>query len=60
VNTVQYDTVTRALGWQSRFRWIERPGNDIYFVYTRNWVDLNRWSAFDQKAAAKIVTTYRF
>jgi hypothetical protein len=60
VNRLQYDTVTRGLGWQARFRWILRPGNDVYFVYTRNWRELERWSALDQKAAAKIVTTYRF
>ena len=60
VTTMQYDTVSRGLGWQSRFRWILRPGNDVYFVYTRNWVNLDQWVAFDHKAAAKIVTTLRF
>ena len=60
VTTIQYDTVTRGLGWQSRFRWIQRPGNDVYFVYTHNWINEDRWVAFDHKAAAKIVTTYRF
>jgi len=60
VTTVQYDTVTRGLGWQSRFRWIQRPGNDVYVVYTRNWVNLDTWQAFDHRAAAKVVTTYRF
>jgi hypothetical protein len=60
VNRLQYDTRTRGLGWQSRFRWIERPGNDIYFVYTRNWVVRDRWSVLDQKGSVKVVTTYRF
>ena len=32
-NNIQYDTVSRVLGWQTRFRWILRPGNDIFFVY---------------------------
>ena len=27
VNNVQYDTVSGVAGWQSRFRWIVRPGN---------------------------------
>ena len=27
------------MGWQSRFRWIMRPGNDLYVVYTHNWLD---------------------
>lgn len=30
VNRVQFDTVTRRLGWQSRFRWIMSPGNDVF------------------------------
>jgi hypothetical protein len=31
-NNLQYDTVSRLLGWQLRFRWIRRPGNDVYLV----------------------------
>ncbi len=30
VNTVQFDTVSSVLGWQSRFRWILKPGNDLF------------------------------
>jgi Domain of unknown function (DUF5916) len=37
-NSIQYDSVSRTLGWQARFRWILQPGNDFYFVYTQNWV----------------------
>ena len=43
VNNVQYDSVSRLLGWQARFRWIVRPGNDIYFVYSHNWLDDPVW-----------------
>ena len=39
VNNIQYDTVSQVLGWQSRFRWIMKPGNDLYIVYTQNWLD---------------------
>jgi hypothetical protein len=39
VNNIQYDTVSRVLGWQARYRWIMRPGNDLYLVYTHNWRD---------------------
>jgi len=60
VNRLQYDTVTGQLGWQSRFRWITRPGNDIFFVYTRNWVDRTTLQTFDQKGSIKIVRTIRF
>ncbi len=68
VNNVQYDSVSKILGWQSRFRWIVTPGNDIFFVYTHNWVDAfdpldPRQSTFrtlDRRAAAKAVYTKRF
>src|SRR5690606_29073798 len=30
INNVQYDSVSRVLGWQARFRWIVAPGNDLY------------------------------
>ncbi len=65
VNNVQYDSVSRVLGWQSRFRWIMKPGNDIFFVYTHNWIDQldpasSRFSTLDRRAAAKAVYTKRF
>jgi Domain of unknown function (DUF5916) len=60
VNRLQYDTVTRQLGWQSRFRWITRPGNDIFFVYTHNWVDRTTLQTLDRKGSIKIVRTIRF
>ena len=64
VNNVQFDTVSQALGWQSRFRWILTPGNDIFFVYTHNWIDpvdpSRRYVTLDRRAAAKVVYTKRF
>ncbi len=63
VNNVQYDTVSGVAGWQSRFRWIARPGNDIYVVYTHNWLDtpgLDRFVTQDKRIATKLLYTYRF
>ncbi len=60
VNRLQFDTVTRQLGWQSRFRWITRPGNDIFFVYTHNWTDRTTLQTLDRKGSLKIVRTIRF
>lgn len=64
VNNVQYDSVSRVVGWQSRFRWIMKPGNDIFFVYTHNWIDpvdpSARFATLDRRAAAKAVYTKRF
>jgi hypothetical protein len=63
VNNVQYDTVSGVAGWQSRFRWIVRPGNDIYIVYTHNWLDdplLAQFATQDRRLSTKAVYTYRF
>ena len=63
VNTFQFDSVSSVLGWQSRFRWILKPGNDLFVVYTQNWLDdlsLNRFSTINRRAASKIQYTFRF
>jgi hypothetical protein len=55
--------VSSVLGWQSRFRWILKPGNDLYIVYTQNWLDdtiLNRFSTLNRRAASKVLYTRRF
>ena len=68
VNNVQYDSESRLLGWQMRFRWIRRPGNDLYLVYTHNWLEFDRFDEFrerrfatlDNRLAMKAVYTLRF
>jgi hypothetical protein len=63
VNNIQYDTQSSVIGWQSRFRWILRPGNDFYVVYTHNWLDdltQNRTYTLDRRAATKLSYTKRF
>jgi hypothetical protein len=63
VNNIQYDTQSAVLGWQSRFRWIVKPGSDLYVVYTHNWVDdplQNRFDTLDRRAATKVLYTHRF
>jgi hypothetical protein len=63
VNTVQYDTVSEILGWQFRLRWIVSPGNDLYLVYTQNWIDhpvIDRFTTQDRQASAKFIYTYRW
>ena len=47
VNNLQYDTESRLLGWQLRLRWIRRPGNDFYVVYTHNWQEFQPLDPFD-------------
>jgi hypothetical protein len=59
-NNIQYDSVSRLLGWQSRFRWIARPGNDLYFVWMHNWLDVDdHLTTIDRNAAIKLLYTYR-
>ena len=63
VNNVQYDSQSAVIGWQSRFRWIINPGNDLYFVYIHNWLDdvlSNRTYTLDRRLSSKFVYTHRF
>jgi hypothetical protein len=63
VNSVQYDSVSGVVGWQSRFRWILKPGTDLYVVYNHNWLDdpvLDRFATLDRRFASKVLYTHRF
>jgi hypothetical protein len=62
---LQYDDVSGLPGWQMRFRWIRRPGNDLCFVYTHNWREVlqtgvRRLTMLDNRLATKLVYTLRF
>jgi hypothetical protein len=61
-NNVQYDTDSNELGWQLRFRWIQRPGDDVFFIWTQNWHEGigTRFESLDRRGVAKIVRTIRF
>jgi hypothetical protein len=40
-----------------------KPGNDLYVVYTHNFVEdplLDRFSTLDRRAASKVLFTHRF
>ena len=63
VNNIQFDSVSANMGWQSRLRWILKPGNDLYLVYTQNWHDdavADRFVTLERRGAAKFVYTYRY
>jgi hypothetical protein len=60
-NLVQYDSVSRILGGQSRLRWTLKPGNDLYLVVSRGWFrrfDGRYLPEFD-RASAKLQYTFR-
>jgi hypothetical protein len=42
MNYIQYDDISRLLGWSARLRWQISPGNDLYIVYNKNWE--RRWN----------------
>ncbi len=63
VNNIQYDSQSGVVGLQSRFRWILKPGNDLYVVYTHNWLDdplRNQIYTLDRRIASKFLFTKRF
>jgi hypothetical protein len=59
-NNVQFDSASKVVGLQSRFRWIVRPGNDVFFVWLNNWLDQGeRFTTLDRSVVTKIVYTHR-
>ena len=62
-NLAQYDNASRIAGWQSRFRWILRPGNDLFLVVNRGWFrtfDDGRFEPRFDRESAKLQYTFRF
>jgi hypothetical protein len=60
-NLVQYDSESRILGFQTRFRWTVRPGSDLFVVVSRGWYrrfDGDYLPSFD-KGSAKVQYTIR-
>ena len=61
-NLEQYDNESRLLSFQSRFRWILKPGNDLFLVVNRGWTktfDGSFESTFD-RTSSKLQYTFRF
>jgi len=61
-NLEQYDNESRVLGFQSRFRWILKPGSDLFLVTNRGWVKTFDGS-FDEtfnRTSSKLQYTFRF
>ncbi|MBL8172495.1 MAG: DUF5916 domain-containing protein [Blastocatellales bacterium] len=63
-NLVQFDNESRNLGWQSRVRWIPRPGNDLFVVFNQGW-EQRQLGGFNFRTAGtrltgKLQYTFRF
>jgi hypothetical protein len=61
-NFVQYDTDSRNIGLQSRFRWILKPGNEFFVVLNHNWQEnaLDRFESAQTSFRIKFNYAFRF
>jgi hypothetical protein len=61
-NLEQYDNESGFLSFQSRFRWILRPGNDLFLVVNRGWVKTfdDRFQSTFDRTSSKLQYTFRF
>ena len=60
-NYVQYDNKSGKMGWQSRFRWIIKPGKEVFFVWNSIAADpYERFQIQETSARLKVKYTIRF
>jgi uncharacterized protein DUF5916 len=61
-NLEQYDNESKVLSFQSRFRWILKPGNDLFVVVNRGWVRNfdGRFDSIFDRTSSKLQYTFRF
>jgi hypothetical protein len=60
-NFIQYDNFSHEMGWQSRFRWIVTPGNEILLVWNSMSLDpLDRFEITQSSTRLKLKYNYRF
>ncbi|MBN1464439.1 carbohydrate binding family 9 domain-containing protein [candidate division KSB1 bacterium] len=54
-NFIQYDNLSKKLGWQSRFVWILKPGRELFLV----WKSISQ-NPFDRFAMTESATRLKF
>ncbi|MGE5394868.1 MAG: hypothetical protein ACM3P1_08990, partial [Candidatus Saccharibacteria bacterium] len=60
-NYFQYDNATEKMGWQSRFQWIVKPGNEIILAWTSGWSQpADRWLMNESALRFKVKYNIRF
>jgi hypothetical protein len=63
MNYLQYDNVSKNLGFTSRFRWIITPGNEIYFIFSKSWEKrwdpISRFEPLAGRGVFKITLSWR-
>lgn len=50
-NYLQYDNASKIAGWQARFQWIIKPGNEIILAWTSNFNKPGNTFLLDESAA---------
>ena len=60
-NYIQYDNVSQKIGWQSRFRWILKPGNEILLVWNSTLYEQPEKDRFTlQESFTRLKLNYNF
>jgi len=60
-NYFQYDNGSKKTGWQSRFQWIVKPGNEIILAWTSGWLQpADRFILNESALRLKIKYNIRF
>jgi hypothetical protein len=59
---IQYDDYSKTMGWQSRFRWIVTPGNEMYVTWNSKWYEptWDHWQVSESASRIKLRYNYRF
>ena len=58
---VQYDNQSDSIGINSRFRWIVKPGSDVFLVFNRGFdVNDRHFHTASTEVTGKLVWTFRF
>jgi hypothetical protein len=67
-SNVQWDDISDTVGLFALFRWIVKPGNEIFFVYNHNWQQFGenedlldrRFATLSRGATLKVNYTWRW
>jgi hypothetical protein len=61
---IQFDNESKNLGWQTRTRWILRPGREVIIVFNQGWIKEDGtapgFRSADRTLALKGQYTFRF
>jgi len=62
-NFIQYDNLSEDWGWQSRLRWILKPGNELLFVWNsiaNQYLERERFVIAENTVRIKVNYNFRF